>query len=301
MRSIFQALTKLQNGQSQTMTDDAAMPPPAPANEAIPIIIPQVIEVATPVADDQAPEQPQGEEQAEHPATSAQEHDAEGNAYDNAAEMEAEDADGSADEVSEANAEDTAEGDGLDATEQQDENGAAASPSKKKRLCRTPGCNRVIKSQGHCQRHGAKAKRCKVVGCDKQAQGTHDGMCKRHWKAVNFPDAVAAPAPKEEAVPPPPEGASVYEGILPQSISYRPTMLQKQQLEESNKVNRTDIPPPPHGEVNIMPLVTFLRQGAGKEPGWHRNAERRARGMFACTSLSSQLEPWERQLVRTVY
>jgi hypothetical protein len=47
---------------------------------------------------------------------------------------------------------------------------------KKKRLCRHPGCIRVIKSQGHCQRHGAKAKRCKVAGCDKQAQGTHDGV-----------------------------------------------------------------------------------------------------------------------------
>jgi len=53
---------------------------------------------------------------------------------------------------------------------------------KKKRLCRYPGCTKVIKSQGHCQRHGAKAKRCKVEGCDKQAQGTHEGMCKRHWK-----------------------------------------------------------------------------------------------------------------------
>ena len=52
---------------------------------------------------------------------------------------------------------------------------AALAVAKKKRLCRYPGCNRVIKSQGHCQRHGAKAKRCKVEGCDKQAQGTHDG------------------------------------------------------------------------------------------------------------------------------
>jgi hypothetical protein len=34
--------------------------------------------------------------------------------------------------------------------------------NRKKRLCRFPGCTRVIKSQGHCQRHGAKAKRCKV-------------------------------------------------------------------------------------------------------------------------------------------
>ena len=58
---------------------------------------------------------------------------------------------------------------------------ATATP-KKRRLCRYPGCTKVIKSQGHCQRHGAKAKRCKVEGCEKQAQGTHDGMCKRHWK-----------------------------------------------------------------------------------------------------------------------
>jgi hypothetical protein len=46
-----------------------------------------------------------------------------------------------------------------------------------------------------------------------------------------------------------------------------------------------------------MPLVTFLREGLGKEAGWHRNSERRARGVFPVTSLSSQLEPWERQLV----
>ena len=52
---------------------------------------------------------------------------------------------------------------------------AAEAAAKKKRLCRYPGCVKVIKSQGHCQRHGAKAKRCKVEECDKQAQGTHDG------------------------------------------------------------------------------------------------------------------------------
>ena len=51
-----------------------------------------------------------------------------------------------------------------------------------KRLCKFPGCTKVIKSQGHCQKHGAKPKRCKVDGCDKQAQGTHGGMCKRHFK-----------------------------------------------------------------------------------------------------------------------
>lgn len=59
---------------------------------------------------------------------------------------------------------------------------AAAANLKPKRLCRFPGCTKTIKSQGHCQRHGARSKRCRVDGCEKQAQGTHDGMCKRHWK-----------------------------------------------------------------------------------------------------------------------
>jgi hypothetical protein len=60
--------------------------------------------------------------------------------------------------------------------------GAVEGEAKRKRTCRHPGCTKVIKSQGHCQRHGAKAKRCRVDGCDKQAQGTHEGMCKRHFK-----------------------------------------------------------------------------------------------------------------------
>ena len=47
--------------------------------------------------------------------------------------------------------------------------------NKTKRFCKFPGCQRVVKSQGHCQRHGAKAKRCRAEGCDKQAQGTFDG------------------------------------------------------------------------------------------------------------------------------
>mmetsp|Transcript_12852 Transcript_12852/g.35241 ORF Transcript_12852/g.35241 Transcript_12852/m.35241 type:complete len:175 (+) Transcript_12852:467-991(+) len=46
-----------------------------------------------------------------------------------------------------------------------------------------------------------------------------------------------------------------------------------------------------------MPLVAFLREGASsREVGWHRNAERRARGLFPMSNLSVQLEPWERQL-----
>ena len=52
------------------------------------------------------------------------------------------------------------------------------------------------------------------------------------------------------------------------------------------------------GGLHIMPLVRFLRENADRKPGWHRNQERRARGAFPLTSLSSQLEPWERQLAR---
>jgi hypothetical protein len=65
------------------------------------------------------------------------------------------------------------------------------------------------------------------------------------------------------------------------------------------KDDNNDPPPPPEG-TNLMPLVAFLREATNKESGWHRNAERRARGLFPVTSLSIQLEPWERQLVSTV-
>jgi len=173
---------------------------------------------------------------------------------------------------------------------------------KKRRLCRYPGCTKVIKSQGHCQRHGARAKRCKVEGCDKQAQGTHDGMCKRHWKALNFP---VAPAAKEE-LPPPPAGESVYDSILPQSISYRPASAKPRSNDDDDGeiVEPARVEPPldqspllsSSDDLPMMPLVSYLRDGADKSAGWHRNGERRARGMFPASSLSQQLEPWERQL-----
>lgn len=168
--------------------------------------------------------------------------------------------------------------------------------SRKKRLCRFPGCTRVIKSQGHCQRHGAKAKRCKVEGCEKQAQGTHNGMCKRHWRAVHFPDQVAAKEERKkelEEQPPPPQGESVYDNVLPASIAYRPSFAQR-------KEDPSDTPAPDGKALTIvaaMPLVNFLRDGALHKPyGWHRQAERRARGILQCSNLQSQLEPWEKQL-----
>lgn len=203
-----------------------------------------------------------------------------------------------------------------------DGSGQEGPSQKPKRLCRYPGCKRVIKSQGHCQRHGAKAKRCRIEGCNKQAQGTHDGMCKRHWKAIHFPEVKS----NAENEPPQPKGESVYDSVLPQSIAYRPSVVTgkyKEGDEDSSghelpvvpppvqpaaaaaaavypvddiKTDPWDCPPPPEG-VSVMPLVAFLREGGTEEAGWHRNNERLARGMFPVASLSCQLEPWERQLV----
>ena len=45
----------------------------------------------------------------------------------------------------------------------------------KRRFCRIDGCERIVKSQGLCQRHGAKPRLCKVATCEKQAQGNFDG------------------------------------------------------------------------------------------------------------------------------
>lgn len=125
----------------------------------------------------------------------------------------------------------------------------------------------------------------------------------------------------------------MYDSVLPQSIAYRPNNGNNKKEDEQvasaaaaptapaaaaptaaalaatgiagllttdkdgNTVDPWDCPPPPEG-VNVMPLITYFRSGSGKEPGWHRNSERRARGMFFVNSQSAQLEPWERQLVR---
>jgi hypothetical protein len=159
------------------------------------------------------------------------------------------------------------------------------------------------------------------TGCEKQAQGTHDGMCKRHWKSINFPEEEAAHVDNQ---PPPAEGDSVYDHIIPASIAFRPGNIRNHQVSHGSApaiwdagltaaanddtmyaaaaishvagADPMDPPRPPPGS-SIMPLVSFLQRESHNEPGWHRNGERRARGMFLVTSLSQQLEPWERQLV----
>ena len=55
----------------------------------------------------------------------------------------------------------------------------------KRRYCKIEGCIRIVKSQGLCQRHGATPRKCKVVDCQKQAQGGYMGMCKVHAKQAD--------------------------------------------------------------------------------------------------------------------
>jgi hypothetical protein len=145
----------------------------------------------------------------------------------------------------------------------------------KRRYCRSEGCSRIVKSQGLCQRHGAKPRTCKVDGCEKQAQGNFDRMCKSHFKALK---RVETPLPVVNTLnaPPAPAGISIYDNVLPKSISFLPDT-----------------------EEEEMPLIRHLKQGfeGGKPPAWHRNEERVARGMFPVSNPATQLEGWERELV----
>ena len=82
-----------------------------------------------------------------------------------------------------------------------------------------------------------------------------------------------------------PVGESAYDYLLPRSIAYRPVL----------NAERT-------GPRSLMPLVEVLRDGAeSKEAGWHRNAERAARGLPAVENISNHMEPWEKQLVCLLY
>lgn len=70
-------------------------------------------------------------------------------------------------------------GDSSHATDDTNPNRYQQTTKYKRRYCRVPGCNSVVKSQGCCQKHGAKPKQCRIHGCVKQAQGSFDGMCSK--------------------------------------------------------------------------------------------------------------------------
>lgn len=69
----------------------------------------------------------------------------------------------------------------------------------KRRYCKVPGCSKIVKSQGRCQRHGAKPRKCRVTDCPKQAQGNYDGCCKRHFR--EFQTTGSIPNQTTELVP----------------------------------------------------------------------------------------------------
>jgi hypothetical protein len=106
-----------------------------------------------------------------------------------------------------------------------------------------------------------------MVDCTKQAQGNFDGMCKFHFKESR----VDLKAPPDFL----PEGQSVYETILPESMAF-----------VSNG-------------TNVMPLVAHLKHGfdTNRPRGWHRNDERLARGLWPVQNSAVQLQGWERELV----
>jgi hypothetical protein len=148
----------------------------------------------------------------------------------------------------------------------------------KRRYCRTGGCTRIVKSQGLCQRHGAKPRQCRVEGCLKQAQGNFDGMCKSHFKADKHETTPLPPKPNPiyDPEPPPAAGESVYDRILPASFAWSPIT-----------------------SVGQMPLIEHFKQGIllEKPHAWHRNEERLARGLWPVHNVAMQLEGWERELV----
>jgi hypothetical protein len=164
----------------------------------------------------------------------------------------------------------------------------------KRRFCRIDGCERIVKSQGLCQRHGASPRKCKVDGCDKQAQGNFDRMCKSHFKAMKRAmTPLPEPPADDQALPPPPTGRSVYDDILPASIRFVPT-YQTPSDEAGNGKSKKNPKP-----KEVMPLIAHLKAGfdVQKPPAWHRNEERRCRGMFPIHNPATQLEGWERELV----
>ncbi|KAL7545239.1 hypothetical protein ACHAWF_008589 [Thalassiosira exigua] len=159
---------------------------------------------------------------------------------------------------------------------------------KKKRMCKFPGCVRTVKAQGHCQRHGAKTKRCKAPGCKSQAQGSHEGYCKRHWREFAAPeDQRKSPkkVPVEERQICVPVGPSVYDGIIPASFQWK-----------NGGGKAKDMSKPKDGSVELVPILQYLVDNEHLDTGWHRSKERLARGVWPPKSLSIQLETWEKQL-----
>ena len=149
----------------------------------------------------------------------------------------------------------------------------------KRRFCRVPDCQRTVKSQGLCQRHGAKPCKCKVAGCEKQAQGSFMGMCKAHFRQVKLQESNEAvnsspPAISEKA-------KSVGAPKVSSAVETKPPILGK------------SIP-----SVPTMTLFETIKRGYinQKGAGWRRMEERVIRG-FAKIPVEDAFESWELELL----
>ena len=211
----------------------------------------------------------------------------------------------------------------------------ARGPTKhKRRFCKVEGCSRIVKSQGVCQRHGAKPCKCRVDGCNKQAQGNFNGMCKAHFR--ESPQG-GAQADKDGTNNPVCRVVSTNWGAaLARNGNAPPELLVSQDTtttssstthpENNGSQGRTDSPtldrshqaprvlsfhkdsayatsiPASIGwsagstEETNMPLVQALAQGSSQPAGWHRNAERAARSLEPVPP-GTALEGWEMELL----
>ena len=161
-------------------------------------------------------------------------------------------------------------------------------PAKRKRICKFPGCDKSVKSQGHCQRHGAKAKRCKIHDCPNQAQGSHKGHCKRHYRELFSSPSTQKYSPRkktqeiESLRTCDPIGVSVYDNIIPSSFAWK---MEGDDINKSPKKGLkldggTINPDESAIDTEFIPILQHLVDNEALDFGWHRTAERLSQGNF---------------------
>ena len=196
------------------------------------------------------------------------------------------------------------------------------------RYCTTPGCYRTVKSQGVCQRHGAVAKKCKILGCGKQAQGNFSKMCSKsnsprqaivvkletdlqinshHRSTVQELHFKECQSSTDQT----PVNLNTTDQTIPMaSRPAAPTIVNQVPLLPIQGVEIVSvydsILPCSVGfvkksESDTMPLARHLKNGylTGKAEAWHRSEERMARRLPPFTDPQVPLEEWERELAWT--
>uniref|UniRef100_A0A7S3PDD9 Uncharacterized protein n=1 Tax=Amphora coffeiformis TaxID=265554 RepID=A0A7S3PDD9_9STRA len=219
------------------------------------------------------------------------------------------------------------------------ESTTVATPSRpptkhKRRFCKVEGCERIVKSQGLCQRHGAKPCKCKVPGCGKQAQGNFAKMCKAHFRQGGDSMEVCSPVSIKSRASMDNQAfleasAITLSGTIfnnqkagtpvaaAAAAAPRANVVSKVPQDNVNKNGDTKFPrvlsyhpntaydqvipasiawDPQSGSP--MPLLACLQAGMLEKPtGWHRAEERATRSLPPVTTPQDSLEPWELELL----